>query len=170
MIVLLLLVFSCSAKWCFAGSRAPELFVSEWINGDPGMLIDMRGKVVVLDFFQMIEPECSEFSIPLIAKWERKYKGSKNIKFISIHTVYEEQGLQTPQALKAFVKKKGINHPVGIDMNGGGSFVPITMRKYRALGTPFIAVIDKKGSIRFRQLGVFETDTAEKIIDMLVNE
>ncbi len=37
-----------------AGPEAPSLEVSEWVNGDPVTLEDLRGKVVVLEFIQII--------------------------------------------------------------------------------------------------------------------
>lgn len=135
-----------------AAVKAPELYVSEWINSDPGMLRDMSGKVVIIEFFQMWCPGCNNFSIPLIAQWEERYNDRKDIEFLSVHTVFEGHKYQTPEALKGFVREKGIRHSVGIDAYGEDSSLPITMGKYRTGGTPCIAIIDKEGNIRFQKL------------------
>ena len=36
-----------------AGKKAPEFDVSEWLNSPGLKLADLRGKVVVIDFFQL---------------------------------------------------------------------------------------------------------------------
>ena len=153
-----------------AAVKAPELYVSEWINKDPGMLRDMTGKVVIIEFFQMWCPGCNNFSIPLIAQLEAKYGKHNEIRVLSVHTVFEGHNYQTPDALKDFVKEKGIRHPVGIDAYEAGSPVPITMRKYGTGGTPCITIIDKKGIIRFQRLGGFDPGPVEKLIDQLLRE
>lgn len=171
MTVMPVLIFATSTffiKCSYADTKAPELYVSEWINKDPGMLRDMRGKVVVIDFFQMWCPGCNSFSIPLISRWEERYKGQNDIIFLSIHTVFEGHQYQTPDALKDFVKRNGISHPVGIDAYGAGSSLPITMRKYRTGGTPCITIIDKDGNIRFQKLGGFNPEPVERLIDQLL--
>lgn len=153
-----------------AATSAHELYVSEWLNNDPGMLRDMRSNVVIIEFFQMWCPGCNNFSIPLMALWEEKYKDSNNIRFLSIHAVFEGHKYQTPAALKEFVKEKGIMHPVGIDAYETGSSLPITMRMYRTGGTPCITIIDKKGAVRFQKLGGFDPAPVEKLIDQLLME
>lgn len=168
--VLIFLISILFVKCVYAGTKAPELYVSEWINRDPGMLRDMRGKVVVIDFFQMRCQGCNSFSIPLITYWEERYKGQNDIIFLSIHTVFEGHQYQTPDALKDFVKRKGITHPVGIDAYGAGSSLPITMRKYGTGGTPCISIIDKNGNIRFQKLGGFNPEPVERLIDQLLME
>ncbi len=155
----------------FASTKAPELTVSEWINSDPGPLNSMKGKVVVIDFFQMWCPGCNNFSIPLMFKLEEKYKARKDVVFLSMHTVFEGHAYQTPDDLKEYVEEKGIKHPVGIDDYASESDdVPITMRRYRTGGTPCIAIIGKKGNLRFKKLGGFNQDVAEKYIDILLSE
>lgn len=153
-----------------ASMRAPELSVSEWVNGDPGPLRKMSGKVVVIDFFQMWCPGCSSFAIPLMFHLEKRYEGRNDIIFLSMHTVFEGFAYQTPDDLKEFVDEKGIKHPVGIDDYREEYTTPITMQKYRTGGTPCITIIDKNGYIRFKKLGGFAVSAAENLIDKLLAE
>ncbi|MDR4498532.1 MAG: TlpA family protein disulfide reductase [Candidatus Scalindua sp.] len=148
--------------------EAPELVISEWINGDPGTLEDMRGKVIVIDFFQMSSLGCRAFLIPLMNHWEKRYKDRDDIIFLSIHTVFSDQQSQAPALLKEYVRQQGITRPVGVDTCNPNECIPITMRRYKTGGTPCIAIIDKKGSIRFKQLGNFDVDVAEKLLDRLL--
>ncbi len=150
------------------GEPAPEWVISEWINSNPLTLRELRGKVVVIDFFQLWCPGCNNFSIPLMFKWEKKFKDYPDIRFISIHTVFEGHDYQSPKRLKAFVKEKGINHPVGIDSYVSDRRLPETMIRYQTRGTPEMAVIDKNGILRFKRFGGFDTKEAESLIKSLL--
>ncbi|RPH73295.1 TlpA family protein disulfide reductase, partial [bacterium] len=47
-----------------AGSPAPDLQVSEWVQGGPINLKDSQGKVVVVEVFQVNCPGCFIYGIP----------------------------------------------------------------------------------------------------------
>lgn len=144
--------------------------ISEWLNGKGHPLSSYRGKVVVIEFFQLWCPGCNKFSIPLMKEWSNKFKNNKNIIFISIHTVFEGHSFQNPKRLKKFVKEKKIKHLVGIDKHGLKGRLPLTMQKYRTGGTPAMAIIDKKGIIRFKYFGTFQKEPVEKLINLLLQE
>jgi thiol-disulfide isomerase/thioredoxin len=152
------------------GKEAPELVISEWINGEGTTLENLKGKVVVLEFFQMWCPGCNKFSIPLMEEWKKKYWDEKDIFFMSVHTVFEGHVYQSPGKLKKFVKDKGIDHLIGIDAYNGSDRVPITMKKYHTGGTPSMAILDKNGIIRFKFLGGFNKEPVEELIDYLLKE
>ncbi|MFQ5962749.1 MAG: TlpA family protein disulfide reductase [Candidatus Scalinduaceae bacterium] len=152
------------------GKQAPEWVISEWINTTGFTLADMRGKVVVIDFFQLWCPGCNNFSIPLMEKWKQKYRGHKDIQLIGIHTVFEGHSHQTPKRLRQYIKEKNIAYPVGIDDHVSNKRTPETMIRYRTRGTPEMAVIDKGGNIRFQHFGGFNPAVAEKLIDALLAE
>lgn len=154
-------------------SKAPQWEISEWINS-PGLNIDqLKGKIVVIDFFQLWCPGCNKFTIPLIARWEKKFADETKagrIVFVSIHTVFEGHDYQNPDRLRKYVKRKQIHHPVGIDRHIGGDRVPATMRRYKTRGTPEIAVVDKNGFIRFQKFGYFAPEFGEDLILTLLGE
>ena len=156
-----------------APQKAPEWEVSEWINGEGVSLVSLKGKVVIVEFFQLWCPGCNSFSIPLMNKWHKTFSNeidSGKLAMLSIHTVFEGHGYQNPDKLKKFVKEKGIKHLVGIDAYKSGDKIPETMKKYRTGGTPSIAIIDKKGDIRFQKLGGFDDSVVEKFIHQLLKE
>ncbi len=151
------------------GEKAPGWQISEWFNADGGNIDDYRGKVVVIDFFQLWCPGCNSFSIPLMNEWEQKYAreiAAGEISFISIHTVFEGHDYQTPDRLRHFIKEKGITHPVGNDIHAGDYHVPLTMLNYRTRGTPEIAIIDQQGFVQFQD-NIFEPSDGENLIDQL---
>ncbi|VAX20356.1 hypothetical protein MNBD_NITROSPINAE02-982 [hydrothermal vent metagenome] len=157
-----------------AAQKAPEWDVTEWINGKGVSLKDLKGQVVIVEFFQLWCPGCNKFSIPLMKKWGEtvfhKEIESGRLKLLSIHTVFEGHNYQTPERLRSFVKEKGIHHLVGIDRHVNGSRLPETMKKYQTRGTPEMAFIDKKGNLRFQMFGGFDSDAATKFLRELLEE
>ena len=150
---------------------APEWRIGEWINGDPGNLADHRGKVVLIEFFQLWCPGCKNFSVPLFKRWHERYGQRDDVLVVSIHTVFEGHDYQSPERLREFVEIWGIEHPVGIDaFADDGDEVPETMRRYRTGGTPHVAIVDKSGQQRFRHLGRFDEEVVEALIDRLLDE
>lgn len=152
------------------GQKAPPLEILEWVNGPEVSLDQLKGKVVVLEFFQMWCPGCKRFSIPLMKEWARKYEYNDKITFISVHTVFEGHSLQGLSQLKKFVKKNDIHHRVGVDRHEFGELVPITMKRYQTRGTPAMAIVDKKGIIRFKYFGGFKIEPVEDLLDSLLDE
>lgn len=146
---------------------APAWIISEWMNGDAKSLEDLRGKVVIIDFFQLWCPGCNAFSIPLIKKWEQTFAkeiDAGKLEVISIHTVFEGHDYQNPNMLRKFLSRKEIHHLVGIDRHESGSRVPRTMRLFGTMGTPEMAFIDQNGIIQFQEFGGFDVDRAEKLL------
>lgn len=153
--------------------KAPEWAIEEWVVGPPTSLSALKGKVVIIDFFQLWCPGCNKFSIPLMGMWEEKYKAQKEqgkIAFVSIHTVFEGREYQNNKRLRKFVAEKGMHHPVGVDLLAKGARLPTTMIRYNTKGTPEMAIIDKQGRIRFQHFGGFNPKPVEKLIDELLNE
>lgn len=170
---LLLLTVPAHAPASTEARKAPQWEISEWINS-PGLSLDaLKGKVIVIDFFQLWCPGCNRFSIPLMDHWEKVFAAEHRdgrIVFVSIHTVFEGHSYQRPQRLREFIKEKNITHPVGIDRHQNGQRLPITMQRYATSGTPEMAIIDKKGNIRFQKFGYFEPALGERMIRTLLAE
>ena len=97
------------------GALAPEWAISNWLNGDPGALSDHRGRVILIDFFQLWCPGCQTFSVPLFDEWEERYGERDDLLMVSIHTVFEGHDYQNIDRLRSFIVDHGIEHPVGID-------------------------------------------------------
>jgi thiol-disulfide isomerase/thioredoxin len=153
--------------------KAPEWLISEWINGPGVTLSELKGKVVIVEFFQLWCPGCNSFSIPLMKKWNKTFRNelaSGDLVAVSIHTVFEGHSYQTPKRLRAFLQEKGIHHLVGIDKHEQGERIPETMKRYRTRGTPEMAIIDKRGYIRFQIFGGFDPAPVENLIIQLLRE
>lgn len=156
-----------------AGQPAPQWDILEWINADGGNVDTLRGKVIIIDFFQLWCPGCNKFSGPLMRHWQQKYASeiaSGDLALVKIHTVFEGHNYQTVRKLKEYVKEKSITIPVGIDRHIENDRIPVTMRRYRTRGTPEMVVIDRKGVIQFQHIGYFEHQKVEALIASMLKK
>lgn len=129
-----------------------ELEVQEWLN-HPGLSTeDLRGKVVLIEVFQMLCPGCVNHSIPQAKKVHRMIDGSQ-LQVIGLHSVFEHHEVMTPAALKVFCSEFGVTFPVAVDRPREGQRIPATMKKYRLEGTPSTILVDRQGRIRQVQFG-----------------
>lgn len=153
------------------GAPAPEWDIAEWINSPPLTLSDLRGQVVVIDFFQLWCPGCKSFSIPTTLKWEKEFArdiAEDRMKIVSIHTVFEGHRHQTVRKLRRFVERTGFGHPVGHDRHDIHERLPNTMILYGTRGTPEMAIVDKQGRIAYQKIGFFDPDEKARLIRRLM--
>lgn len=155
------------------GYPAPNWRVKTWINTEPVHLSRLRGKIVVLEFFQMDCHLCEDFTLPVLERWYRLF--SEEIRlgqmvFVSIHSVPELALYQTEPRLRRFIRSRGIRRAVGIDLNRYGHQRPETMRRYNISEIPVMVFIDKRGDVRFRKTGRFSAHVAEKYLRQLLAE
>jgi hypothetical protein len=151
--------------------ESPDWKVSEWINGDPGRLASHKGRVVVIHFFQMWCPGCNHSSIPAVKRWDELWGERDDYMTVSIHSVFEGHPFQTPDRLRAYVREQGLRHPVGIDAYADEKHeVPETLQRFRANGTPHIAIVDKEGRLVFSHFGTLDLPMVELFIERLLKE
>ncbi|WP_019962036.1 TlpA disulfide reductase family protein [Woodsholea maritima] len=138
----------------FARPRpAPEWHVESWLNTDQSLSLKaLRGKVIVLEAFQMLCPGCVQSSLPQ-AKRVHALFSHEEVAVIGLHTVFEHHDAMTPTALKAFVKENQLSFPIGIDQGVEGEMLPATMARYNMQGTPTLVLIDRKGDRRAQHFG-----------------
>lgn len=130
---------------------APEFIVEQWLNTDaPLTLSGLRGKVVVIEAFQMLCPGCVAHGLPQAARVRAAFPSSA-VEVIGLHTVFEHHDAMTPVSLRAFLHEYRIAYPVGVDLHHDG--IPHTMRAYGMRGTPTLIVIDQAGLIRGHWFG-----------------
>lgn len=146
---------------------APELDVCEWL-GTPAPLASSRGRVVLVEAFQMLCPGCVHYGLPQAKRVHRHFP---QVAVVGLHTVFEHHGAMTPIALQAFLHEYRIPFPVGVDMPGAeGDPVPRTMRAYALRGTPSLVLIDARGNIRGHHFGQVEDLALGARIASLVHE
>lgn len=146
-----------------------ELDVQEWVNHEGLSNEDLRGKVVVVEVFQMLCPGCVNHGVPQAQKIHRMIDESQ-VQVIGLHSVFEHHDVMTPEALKVFIDEFGIKFPAAVDMPREGQRIPSTMKKYRLEGTPSIILADRKGRIRQVQFGQVDDFVLGLLLGSLLSE
>lgn len=131
---------------------APELDTVAWFGVDrPPTLRELRGRVVVLEAFQMLCPGCVAYGIPQAQRVHDLF--GEDVAVLGLHTVFEHHAAMTPVALEAFLTEYRVTFPVGIDRHEAGDPRPVTMRRYGMVGTPTTVVVDRAGIVRHHVFG-----------------
>ena len=133
---------------------APELQTTDWLNTDePVLLGALRGKVVLIEAFQMLCPGCVSHGLPQAMRVHRVFDRD-DVAVIGLHTVFEHHGAQGSRtALAAFLHEYKIAFPVGIDAPSDSGGLPKTMARYGMQGTPTLILVDKLGHLRKHKFG-----------------
>lgn len=122
-----------------AGSKpAPELDGGiAWLNTEkPLKLEDLRGRIVLLDFWTLCCINCIH-TLPDLAKLESKYRNL--LVVIGVHTPKFDNEKLTSSILKAILRYK-IHHPVVNDADQK------IWRRYRVSSWPTLVLIDPEGN------------------------
>ncbi len=135
----------------------PEWNVSRWFNTPlPLTLAGLRGKVVVIEAFQMLCPGCVTGSLPQARRVAALFPKDV-VQVVGLHTVFEHHEAMTPTSLEAFLYEYRINFPVGVDEAGpAGDPIPQTMRAYGMGGTPTLLLVDASGRLRSQVFGAHD--------------
>jgi len=132
---------------------APALDVERWFNTEqPITLESLRGRVVVLHFFQMLCPGCVLHGLPQARELHREFD-PKRLAVVAIHSVFEHHVVNSPDLLEAFLHENRLTMPVGIDRPGRQNGLPATMASYRLRGTPSLILLDRQGRVREHYFG-----------------
>ena len=90
-----------------AGSPAPELKVSEWVQGGPISLKDYQGKVIVVEVFQVNCPGCFVYGIPEAIDTFQKYKNN-DVVVLGLATAFEDFEKNTLENLKLLLNENKV--------------------------------------------------------------
>jgi len=129
---------------------APELDITEWLGHDSVRLSELRGKVVLLDFWMTWCGPCIS-TFPRLRDWNKKYGGA-DFEVVGV-TQYEgsKEGkrltsLQELDYLRDFKEKYKMTYPVAIIRTGDIS-------KYGIAAFPTTVLLDRNGVIRYIGIG-----------------
>lgn len=90
-----------------AGSPAPELKVSQWVQGGPISLKDYQGKVIVVEVFQVNCPGCFIYGIPEAIDTYQKYKNN-GVVVLGLATAFEDFDKNTLENLKLLLQESKV--------------------------------------------------------------
>jgi thiol-disulfide isomerase/thioredoxin len=156
------------------GKDAAPLAVEAWANGKPLTEADLKGKVVLLDFWAVWCGPCIA-TFPHLREWHEEY-AEKGLVIIGLTRYYnykwdDEAGRATRsqepvakedenKTLDKFAEQHDLHHVFGIQSER-------TLSDYYAVsGIPHVVLIDREGKVRLIRVGSGEAN-AKAIGDML---
>ena len=163
---------SMAVSTLLAGAQEPPSIVGSsplyglsgatgWINSKPLTAKQLKGKVVLVDFWDYSCINCIR-AIPYIRAWVEKYKDS-GLVVIGVHTPEFDFAKQLPNVQKA-VQKFGINYPVAVDSDYA------IWNAFHNEYWPAHYFIDARGKVRYEHFGEGNYDQSERWIQELLKE
>lgn len=164
------------------GQPMAPLDVQAWVNGDPLTAEDLKGKVVLLDFWAVWCGPCIA-TFPHLREWNEKY-AEKGLTVIGLTNYYnyswdEEAGRasrsddkltpdQEQEMLKKFAEHHELKHRFAIQKDNDTTL----SEYYKVSGIPHVVLIGRDGNVRLYRIGSGETNAKdiEATIETLLAE
>lgn len=145
-----------------AAQIAPEFQnIDRWLNSEPLKLQDLRGKVVLVDFWTYTCINCLNH-LPYVKAWHEKYK-HQGLVVVGVHTpefAYEKSTRNVQDA----ISRLQIHHAVAQDNHYA------TWKAFNNQYWPAVYLIDKQGKIVYSHFGEGSYGATEKKIQSLLVE
>jgi cytochrome c biogenesis protein CcdA/thiol-disulfide isomerase/thioredoxin len=142
--------------------RAPEIVTEgPWLQGSPVSLQDLRGKVVLLDFWTYSCINCVR-TIPYLQAWHQAY-ADKGLVILGVHTP-EFEFEKNPANVERAMRQLGVTWPVVLDNDWK------QWRAYHNQYWPAKYFIDAEGRVRYYHFGEGDYEVSEMMIQALLRE
>lgn len=145
----------------FEGLKAPEIEATGWLNSAPLRLKDLRERVVVLHIWDYTCVNCLR-GLPVLAEWHRRY-ASLGLTIIAVHCP-EFDFARDSRNVERAIRRHDLPFAVALDND---------FRVWSAYANrywPRTFLIDRRGVIRFDQIGEGNWRRAELKIQELLGE
>ena len=136
------------------GRAAPDFALPALEQGDSIRLSELRGNVVVVNFWASWCIPCRQ-EHPVLLQAAREYE-SKGVKFLGI--AYNDK----PEDSKRWLDELGKNYPSLVD-NGARTAID-----YGVSGVPETFIMDKQGVVAFKKFGPITTAEITQKLDSLL--
>ncbi len=132
---------------------APPLLARHWLNIDRApRLEELRGRVVVIQAFQMMCPACILHALPQAARIQAAFEPNE-VAVIGVHALFEHDEPTRTRTLTTFLYEYGVEIPVGVDVAALDGRTPTITDAYGFAGTPSMVILDREGLLRAHVLG-----------------
>jgi thiol-disulfide isomerase/thioredoxin len=143
-------------------TAAPEFTgIDKWLNSDPLTMQQLRGKVVLVDFWTYTCINCIHV-LPYVKTWNQKYK-DRGLVVVGVHTP-EFPFERDTDNVKTAIKRFDITFPVAQDNRYA------TWRAYDNQYWPAFYLVDKKGHVAYTHFGEGDYEQTEAKIKALLAE
>ena len=134
--------------------------IDYWLNSAPLNITDLRGKVVLIDFWTYGCYNCVN-TLPHVTRLYDTYK-DKGFVVVGVHTP-EFPFEKSIGNLQAALKRYGIRYPVAQDNEYA------TWNAYRNQYWPAQYILDQRGKIVFEHAGEGQYDEMERVVRKLLD-
>jgi thiol-disulfide isomerase/thioredoxin len=143
-----------------SAAPAPDFVgIANWINSSPLSMQQLRGKVVLVDFWTYDCINCLHV-LPYVKGWHQKYK-DQGLVVVGVHT--PEYGFERNlDNLKTAVQRNGITFPVAQDNRYE------TWTAYNNQFWPAFYLVDRKGEVVYTHFGEGDYAQTEATIRKLL--
>jgi cytochrome c biogenesis protein CcdA/thiol-disulfide isomerase/thioredoxin len=141
---------------------APEFRgLTGWLNSKPLTLADLRGRVVLIDFWTYSCVNCLR-TLPHVRAWDARYR-SAGLTIVGVHS--PEFAFERVEAnVRENARRLGVRYPIALD----NEFA--TWGAWHNQYWPAKYLIDRNGHVRFFHFGEGEYGKAEEAIRTLLAE
>lgn len=145
-----------------AGLQAPDFVgISDWENSPPLTMRQLRGRVVLIDFWTYSCINCQR-TLPYLRDWWHRYRGS-GLVIVGVHTP-EFDFEKSVSNIRQAIHRYGVEWPVAVDSQME------TWNAYQNLYWPAEYLIDKNGIIRHTRVGEGSYAETEQTIQQLLGD
>ncbi|MDE2860452.1 MAG: redoxin domain-containing protein [Chloroflexota bacterium] len=143
------------------GPTAPQLAgITGWINTEPFNLDELRGQVVLIDFWTYTCVNCIR-TLPFLKEWHDKY-ADLGLVIVGVHSP-EFEFEKVMENVEAAAVDYGLKYPIVQDNDFQ------TWRAYNNRAWPAKYLIDRDGIVRYSHIGEGAyTETEKRIRELLV--
>lgn len=165
LVAVLITMFATSpglaAKLPVSGPMPPLAGADTWINSAPLSTSDLRGKVVLVDFWTYT---CINWrrTMPWLRAWSQKYR-DQGLVVIGVHTP-EFSFEKDPDNVRRAAKELRVDYPIAVDSRYA------IWNAFDNHYWPALYFIDAQGRIRHQQFGEGDYDRLELVIQQLLAE
>ncbi len=135
------------------GYLAPDFTLST-LEGDSVTLSQLKGSIVVINFWATWCPSCRE-EMPRLEAVYKEFKG-RGLVVLGVD-IKEDKG-----TVARFIQEVGLTFPIPMDSDGAIS------DRYQVHGLPTSFFVDREGSIRFLSVGAMSETTIRSRVEKMM--
>ena len=144
-----------------AAATAPEISAETWLNSEPVRMRELRGKVVLVEFWTYGCYNCKNVE-PYVRRWHERY-ADDGLVILAVHSPEFEYESKLDN-VRRYIADNGIEYAVPVDNDFS------TWRDFGNRAWPTFYLIDKQGDIVYSRIGEGAYDRTEATIRRLLAE